>query len=199
MKYLRGSLLVVIICALASMSSAQSSPRADATTPSAIVIDSDFLQKQFGKEFTMEPKYAPLRADFDNDGVEDLAIVARAKNPMADEVDHGYKVLDPYYGFYGTGDPRITMSFGADSPEQKGAVLCIIHGAGPGAWHADRPKAKFVVINLPFKDVAVKHIQVKKKVVNAIYAEVSSSVQESSVIFFDGKKYRYQPMGTELQ
>jgi hypothetical protein len=201
MRYPRSILLIVFTFALASFCIAQASQSetTKASTTAKPVIDNDFVHKQFGADFTFEPKYSPMRADFDGDGVEDLALVARAKNPMADEVEHKYRVLDPYYGFYGTGDPRITMSFGADSPEQKGLVICIIHGAGYNAWQADEPKAKFVVINLPFKDLAVKHIQIKKKVVNAIYAEVTSTIQDSSVIFFDGKKYKYQPMGTELQ
>jgi hypothetical protein len=198
MRYLRSLLLLLISVTVAHLCFAQASG-IDAGPSSPTAIDSDFVHKQFGPEFTYEAKYPSMRADFNGDGIEDLAIVARAKNPMADEVEHRYKVLDPYYGFYGTGDPRITTSFGADSPEQKGLVICIIHGSGSSAWRADQPKAKFVVINLPFRDLAVKHIQLKKKVVNAIYAEVTSTVQESSVIFFDGKKYKYQPMGTELQ
>jgi hypothetical protein len=162
-------------------------------------IDTAFVQKQFGSEFRFEPKYPVLKSDFDGDGVEDIAIVARAKNPMVDEAEHKYRVLDPYYGFYGTGDPRITTSFGSDDPEAKGLVVCIIHGSGAEAWRATDAKAKFVIVNLPFKQVAVKRIQIKKKLVNAIYAEVSSTIQDSSVIFFDGKKYKYQPMGSELQ
>jgi hypothetical protein len=198
MRYLRSLLLLLISVTVAHLCFAQASG-IDAGPSSPTAIDSDFVHKQFGPEFTYEAKYPSMRADFNGDGIEDLAIVARAKNPMADEIEHRYKVLDPYYGFYGTGDPRITTSFGADSPEQKGLVICIIHGSGSSAWRADQPKAKFVVINLPFRELAVKHIQLKKKVVNAIYAEVTSTVQESSVIFFDGKKYKYQPMGTELQ
>ena len=161
-------------------------------------IDSAFVRKQFGNEFTFEPKYPVLKSDFDGDGIEDIAVVARAKNPLVDETEHHFRVLDPYYAFYGTGDPKITTSFGSDDPEAKGLVVCIIHGSGAQSWRATDPKAKFVIVNLPFKEVAVKRIQIKKKRVNAIYAEVSSTIQDSSVIFFDGKKYKYQPMGSDL-
>ena len=50
-------------------------------------------------------------------------------------------------------------------------MLLVIHGAGPEAWRAATPKAKFVIINLPFKQIAVKKLSVKKKTVMAIYAE----------------------------
>ena len=190
--------LAILVFALATGSLAQTSTQPSALGRTAIAVDDTFLQKEFGTEFKLETKYPALVADFDGDGVADIAIAARAKNPMVDESEHDYKVLDPYYGFYGTGDPKITTSFGSDDPEQKGLVVCIIHGSGTAAWHADQPKAKFVIVNLPFKQVTVKRIQIKKKKVNAIYAEESSAVQESSVIFFDGKKYKYQPMGTDL-
>jgi len=40
---------------------------------------------------------------------------------------------------------------------------------------------------------------VKKKAVMAIYAEETSADQMTSVIFWDGKKYRYQPLGAGLE
>jgi len=79
-------------------------------------------------------------------------------------------------------------------------VLLIIHGAGADAWRSDTPKAKFVIINFPFRQLAIKHIQIKRKrVVNAVFAEETGSDQMTSAIFFDGKKYKYQPMGSSLQ
>jgi hypothetical protein len=78
-------------------------------------------------------------------------------------------------------------------------VLLIIHGAGAEAWHSATPKAKFVIINLPFKQIAVRKLMVKKKPVMAIYAEETSADQMTSAIFWDGKKYRYQPLGAGLE
>ncbi|HEY1272297.1 MAG TPA: hypothetical protein VGF08_09950 [Terriglobales bacterium] len=162
-------------------------------------LDNEFVQMQFGAEFTLAPQFPVLVADFDRDNVEDVAIVARAKNPLVDEGEHGYRVLDPYDDFFGVGDPKITSQFGAEDPERRGLVLLIVHGAGPQAWRSSTPKAKFVIINLPFRQVAVKHIQIRKKRVFAIYAEEAGGDQMTSVIFFDGKKYKYQPMGASLQ
>lgn len=165
----------------------------------ASAIDAHFVEQQFGNEFTLVPSVSPLTADFDGDGVEDVVIPAKTKNPLIDEAEHNYKVLDPYDEFFGLGDPRITSTFGAEDPQHRGLVLLIIHGAGPEAWRSNTPKAKFVIINLPFKQVAVKRLQVRKKLLSAIYAEETGGEQLTSVIFFDGKKYKYQPMGSNME
>jgi hypothetical protein len=162
-------------------------------------LDNDFVQKQFGTEFTLVPKFEPLMADLDGDNIEDAVIVAKAKNPLIDEASHSYKVLDPYDSFFGVGDPKITSQFGAEDPDRRGLVLLIIHGAGSDAWRAETPKAKFVIINLPFRQVSIKRIQIRKKLVSSVYAEEAGGSQMTSVIFFDGKKYKYEPMGSSMQ
>jgi len=173
---------------------------APADTPhSGTAVDNAFVQKQFGSEFTVDSGYQSLTADLDGDGVEDIVIVARVKNPLADQAEFSYRVLDPYNGFFGVGDPRITTQFGATDPAQRGLVMCIIHGAGLDAWRSAQPKAKFVIINLPFQRIAAKRIQLRKKKVAAIYAEETGGDQMTSVIYFDGKKYKYQPMGANMQ
>src|SRR5690242_19700052 len=135
-------------------------------------IDEAFIQRQFGPEFNSVAGLAPLTGDLDGDGIEDIVIPARAKSVMIGETEFHYKALDPYSKFFGVGDPKITSSFGASDPKYRGYVLLIIHGAGADAWRATTPKAKFVLINIPFKQVALKRVQVKrKKVVTAIYSE----------------------------
>jgi hypothetical protein len=171
-------------------------PAAPASTASIAV---DFVEKQFGTEFTLVPKFEPLVADLNGDQIDDVVIVAKAKNPLIDEASHSYKVLDPYDSFFGIGDPKITSQFGAEDPDRRGLVLLIIHGSGSGAWRAETPKAKFVIINLPFREVSIKRIQIKKKLVSSVYAEEAGGAQMTSVIFFDGKKYKYQPMGSNMQ
>ena len=85
------------------------------------------------------------------------------------------------------------MEFGANDPRDKGLVLLIIHGAGEKAWRAQEPKAKFVVVNLPFTKVALSAVRLRKKEVAAIAAEERDTV--SSLIYWDGKKYKYEPNG----
>jgi hypothetical protein len=43
-------------------------------------------------------------------------------------------------------------------------------------------------------------VQVKrKKVVTAIYTEETGADEVTSATYFDGKKYKYEPMGSDLQ
>ena len=78
--------------------------------------------------------------------------------------------------------------------------MLVIHGAGTDAWRSATPSAKFVIINLPVKTLALKKIKVKrKKPANAIYVEEATSDQMTSAIIWDGKKYRYQPLGSGME
>jgi hypothetical protein len=165
----------------------------------AVKVDAEFVHQTFGKEFTLLPEVGSMVGDLDGDGVEDLVIAARCKNPLLDEAEHNYSVLDPYNSFYGYGDPKVTMSFGDDNPARKGLVVLVIHGFGPDAWHSATPKAKFVLINLPYRSLSVRRMKVGKKVIQAIYTEEGNDLGETSAMFFDGKKYKYEPMGSSMQ
>ena len=102
--------------------------------------------------------------------------------------------------FLGFGDVKVTSSFGSDEPDRKGLCVLIVHGAEKDAWHATKPKAKFMLINLPFKALTVKRLAVKKTTVLGIYLEEKGEGENnSSVIFFDGKKYKYQPLGSTME
>ncbi|PYX74695.1 MAG: hypothetical protein DMG72_09205 [Acidobacteria bacterium] len=183
---------------VATLASATQQPSTQETSSSP-TVSSEFVKKRFGSEFTFMPSFAPLTADLDGDGVEDVVIAARCKNPLMDQAEHSYKVLDPYDSFYGFGDPKITTQFGAEDPQYRGLVLLIIHGAGTEAWRSETPKSKFVIINLPYKQLSVRKLMIRKKPVMAIYAEEASAGGATSVIFFDGKKYKYQPMGSSME
>lgn len=163
-------------------------------------IDNEFVQQQFGKEFTLLTEVGPAFGDLDGDGVEDVAIAARCKSPMIDQADHNYTVIDPLNAFYGYGNPQITTTFSAGDPADRGLVVLIIHGAGPDAWRSANPKAKYVVVNLPFKALSVRKLHVnKKKTVEAIYVLETGDLGQNSAVFFDGKKFRYMPMGGEME
>jgi len=137
-----------------------------------------------------------LTADLDGDGVEDAIIVARCKTPLADEVSHNYKVIDPYYTNYGYGDPKITSQFNSADPYRQNLVL-VIHGAGKEAWRAATPKAKFVIINLPFDSLSLSQITLRKRPVTAL-SLLEDEQQLSSAIFWDGKKYRWSDTNSGL-
>ena len=183
-----------LILGLGPGSLAQSSAKMSATA-----VSNDFIQKQFGATCSLMAGPPTYAADLDGDGTEDAVIVAKCTNPLIDETENNFKVVDPYNSFFGYGDTKATSQFASEDPLARGRVLLIIHGAGAEAWHSATPKAKFVIINLPFRQIAVRKLMVKKKLVMAIYAEETSADQMTSAIFWDGKKYRYQPLGAGLE
>src|SRR5216683_724026 len=112
-------------------------------------VDNDFVQQQFGSDFTLVPEVGAV--------------------------------------------------FGDPDPARRGLVVLIIHGAGPDGWRSATPKAKYVVVNLPYRTISVRKMKLRKKTVEAVYVEEAGEFKESSALVFDGKKFRYVPMGGEMQ
>ena len=162
MSYLRCILVSVafvawvVACAAAQQSLLAASAAQQSASAPAVSVDEAFIHKEFGEEFSLLPMSTPFVRDVDGDGVDDFVIVAKSKKPMLDAAEHSYRVIDPYYDFFGYGDPKLTASFGAEDLMEKNLVVLVIHGAGAEAWRAEKPKAKYVIINLPF---AVQPIQ----------------------------------------
>ena len=174
-------------------------PPAHAKTPSPAVTD-DLIHKQFGDNCSLLPGPPQFVADMDGDGIDDLVVAARCKNPMADKDEYSFVVADPYDSFLGYSDVKVTSTFASDEPERRGVSLLIIHGAEKDDWRAETPKAKFLLINMPFKTLVVKRLTMKKRTILGIYMEEKGEGENtSSVIFWDGKKYRYQGLGSTLE
>jgi hypothetical protein len=174
-------------------------PPAHAKSPSPLVTD-EYIHKQFGDNCTLLAGPPQFVGDIDGDGVDDLVIAARCKNPMADQAEYSFTVIDPYDSFMGYSDVKVTSTFASDEPERRGVSLLIVHGIGKDAWRADAPKSKFLLINLPFKTLTVKRLALKKKTVLGIYMEEQGEGENtSSVIYWDGKKYRYQMLGSDME
>ncbi len=167
--------------------------------PASRKIDNEFVQQQFGDQFTLLPEIGAAFGDLDGDGVEDVAIAARCKNPMLDQAEHKYTVLDPYYEFFGYGDPKLTTTFSEGDPARRGLVVLIIHGAGKDGWRSATPKAKYVIVNLPYRTISIRKMGLRKKTIEAIYVEEAGDMGDCSALFFDGKKFRYVPMGGNMQ
>ena len=194
MQSLRISRFLILGLALTSIALAQQTP-----PPSTSAVDDDFIQKQFGSTCKLMPGPPQLKADLDGDGIEDLIVAGHCANPLADQAEDNFTVIDPYNAFYGYGNTKITTQFASEDPATRGLVLLVIHGAGPEAWRAAAPKAKFVIINLPFKQISVKKLSMKKKTVMAIYVDETGGDRMTSATFWDGKKYRYQPIGSSME
>ncbi len=166
----------------------QAQPEPNVIPPELI----EMVKKQFGSCFSVVDDFRPvlLTGDLNGDSVDDAVIVGRCKNPLVDERQFGYKVLDPHHAYFGFSDPKITYEFNLRDP-MRNRFLLVIHGAGEEAWRAEAPKAKFVLINVPFDRLALGRILVKKKVQVAISAEETSIL--TSAVFWDGKKYKWEP------
>jgi hypothetical protein len=191
---MKNSLLLLTFCLALLVSAVAEGPSANRK------VDNDFVHQQFGDDFTILPEVPAVFGDLDGDGIEDVVIAARCKNPLLGQADHSYMVVDPYYDYFGFGDPKVTTTFSEPDPARRGLVVLIIHGAGADTWHSATPKAKFVVVNLPYKTITVRKMRLnKKKNVEAVYVEEASEMEGSSALFFDGKKFRYVPMGGTMQ
>ncbi|HVO79349.1 MAG TPA: hypothetical protein VMT28_01385 [Terriglobales bacterium] len=192
MSYTRVLLLLLTVLLTLTVASVARQPAP------AFAIDNSFVQKQFGGTCTLLPGVPASRGDLNGDGIEDLVIAARCTNPLMDADEHSFTVIDPYFAFFGYGDPRLSSEFVTDDPTRRSMVLLIIHGDGPEAWRSNTPKDKFVVIDLPYKQVHVRKLALKKKIIYGIYTEEAGADQMTSVLFWDGKKYRYEPIGSSL-
>ena len=199
-KFLLLPVLTAFLFAAAAQSKKQPPPPpAHAKSPTPAVTD-ELIHKQFGDNCSLLAGPPQFVADLDDDGIDDLVVAAKCKNPMADKDEYSFVVADPYDTFLGYTDVKVTSTFASDAPERRGISLLIIHGAEKDAWRAETPKAKFLFINLPFKTLTVKRLAMKKKTILGIYMEETGEGEDtSSVVFWDGKKYRYQQLGSTLE
>jgi hypothetical protein len=84
-------------------------PPAHATSPSPAVTD-EFIHKQFGDNCSLLPGPPQFVGDMDDDGIDDLVVAARCKNPMADKDEYNFVVADPYDSFFGYSDVKVTST-----------------------------------------------------------------------------------------
>jgi|HubBroStandDraft_6_1064221.scaffolds.fasta_scaffold885190_1 hypothetical protein len=184
--------LALLACGLCLGATAQAQKTFEPT------VDNKFVEQQFGSNCKLIGMPS-VRGDLDGDGIEDIVIPAHCTSPLMDQAENNYIVLDPYDSFFGYGNPKVTTAFVADDPQRRGFSLLVIHGSGPDAWHAAVPKAKFLLVNIPFRDVRIRKLQVKKRPRMAIYVEETGGDAMTSMVYFDGKKYRYDPMGSSME
>ena len=217
MRAVRVSLLAVLLIAMILLPApvarvrAQEAPAAAAApAPAAVAIPPEITEvvaKQFGPAFEIaterspvkvtylhppvEPPWIPyFRADLDGDGVEDLVVIARCSNPLAGQADFDYTVVDPYYAANGYGNPKVTAAFSSGIPGRNNLVLVLL-GAGAEGWRAEKPRGKWVLINLPFDRVLPSHVELKKGHKLAALGLEENDEGGSSVVYWDGGHWRW--------
>lgn len=217
MRAVRISLLAVLLIVLGMLPTlgargrAQETPAPAAAAAVAVPPEiSETVKKQFGDCFKVATSRSPIKvqylhpvvepwlthftADLDGDGSEDLVVVTRCGNPLIGAASFDYTVVDPYYASNGYGNPRITAQFNSGDPGRNNLVLIIL-GNGPEGWKAEKPKAKWVLINLPFDRIASSHVILGRKKKERKMAAVGLEENEdggASVVFWDGKHWRWQ-------
>jgi len=202
--YLRRTTLAFLLLGVIQAVAAQSEPAK--TLPAAPNQDElqQYVKTQFGEGFKLapmqprgtaghilqdKPTLLLFTGDLDGDGTEDAVILAHAPaNVMLGEKDFAYRVIDPYDSYFGFGDPRSTRQLFTDPTRDR--TLLVVHD-----WRAATPKAKFVIINLPFDNLALTQTSLKKKTRTAIATEEGGLA--GSVVYWDGKRYRYEPGAEE--
>lgn len=185
---------ILFFTLLTACASAQS---ASPASSSSAKVDDDFVHQQFSSTCSVDPNFKPMTGDLNGDGVQDIVIIGRCKNALIDQDEKNYKVIDPMNAFYGYGNPKITSTMGQQDPRLKGISLLIIHGAGADAWHAAAPGGKFVIINIDVKSAVIKKMKInKKKSTMAVYIEEATGDEMTAAIYWDGKKYKYEPLGS---
>jgi protein-disulfide isomerase len=187
---------VLFLAACLAAAQTQPPPKPQAVPPEVAAL----VKQQFGATFTLQANFpTPLiTADFDGDGVEDVAIVAVSNEPFPDSFAFKYRVVDPYMAYFGLGNPAISSSYSTIDPARNHDLL-IIFGSGPEAWRAAAPKAKFVMINLPFDDIAVGRMLIKKDKPPVYVIKARESQLMDSAVWWDVKKrkWHWEPGNTK--
>lgn len=153
-----------------------------------------YIEKEFGPGYVLDPNMPVLLGDLDGDGQEDAVFVVKGGNPMVGSGAFNYTVLDPYDGYWSFGDPMLNTHVTRTDPGPHYNVL-VAHD-----WLGEKTKAKFVFINLPFKQISLtpttlaKGLMKKSKTVVAAIATVETDGQQGAV-FWNGRTYKFVQLG----
>jgi hypothetical protein len=205
-------MLAVCCLALPLALSAQepsSAPKASAeVVASAPALSTETLQtlvnQQFDPQYKVDASFSTpyLLGDFDGDGVQDIAIVVKTDRLPATVQMAGlsYYIIDPYHAYFGAGDIRIARMFTASDMKSE-RELALLHGSGADTWHAAQPKAKYLVINLPFDTLSTITIMPPKRNKKHLGPMTGIRAEEdrimASMLVWNGKKYRWVPDESE--
>lgn len=184
-------------------SSPQLTIRTTNKTNSVVAADSQnqpdaqkYIAREFGPGYLLAQGQPVLLGDLDGDGTEDAVFIVTGGSPLIGAGAFNYTVLDPYDGYWSFGDPKLNTHVAQTDAGPHYYVL-VVHD-----WRGEKAKAKYVFINLPFKQIGLSPTKMgagllkkNKKVVAAI-ATVESDGQQGAV-FWNGRTYKFVQLGNQ--
>jgi hypothetical protein len=154
-----------------------------------------YIERNFGPGYLLAPKMPVLLGDMDGDGLEDAVFIVSGGNPLIGAGAYEYTVLDPYDGYWSFGDPTLNAHIRQTDAGPHYYVL-IAHD-----WRGEKPKAKYVFINLPFKQISLtptmlggRFTRKRDKKLIAALATVENDGQTGAV-FWNGRTYKFVQLG----
>jgi hypothetical protein len=184
-------------------SSPQLTIRTNNKTNSAVPADSQnapeaqkYIAREFGPGFLLAEKMPVLLGDLDGDGTEDAVFIVTGGNPLVSAGAFNFNVLDPYDGFWSFADPTLNTQMRQTEPGPHYCVL-VAHD-----WRGEKAKAKYVLINLPFKQISLipttmgsgRLVRKKDKKIVAAIATIERDGQTGAV-FWNGRTYKFVQLG----
>jgi hypothetical protein len=169
---------------------------ADAAAPSPLLRDAKgYVAREFGASFTLDSTIAPMFGDLDGDGDEDLVLVATSPTPLLSQEQFRFRVEDPYDGYFGVGDTKITSQFTIHGDGSARCLLIVFGWRQPPTARDPKRVSKFVLINTPFERVSLASLRLKKKNIQAIEAVDLTTLH--ALIFWDGRRWRWEGQGMD--
>jgi hypothetical protein len=185
--------LCLAVCLLPASVLAQQPAAVPAVSSSAQPVPDPaaYVAQQFGSSFKVDPKIPPLFGDLDGDGHEDLVLVATSATPLL-----GQQQYDPYDGYFGTGDAKITSTFTLHFDGSASDILIVFNWRQPSA---PDPKhiAKFVLINTPFEKLSIPSAKMRMKGKSVQAMETVDSTSLHSLLVWDGRHWHWIAQGMD--
>lgn len=137
-----------------------------------------------------------LLGDLDGDGTEDAVFIVTGGNPIVSAGAFNYTVLDPYDGYWSFGDPTLNSHVTQTEAGPHYFVL-VSHD-----WRGEKAKAKYVFINLPFKQISLTPTTMgssmfKRKKDKKVVAAISTVENDGQLgaVFWTGRTYKFVQLG----